>query len=91
MKIEAEQKLTQARAEAEALRIQKQEVTPELLRLREIEAMLKAIEKWDGKLLQVTGGAVPFLQVISSGQGAGRWSCTRLSGRVGIETPSGEK
>ncbi|MEW5932606.1 MAG: prohibitin family protein [Bacillota bacterium] len=61
VKIEAEQKLTQARAEAEALRIQKQEVTPELLRLREIEAMLKAIEKWDGKLPQVTGGAVPFL------------------------------
>jgi regulator of protease activity HflC (stomatin/prohibitin superfamily) len=71
VKIEAEQKLTQARAEAEALRIQKQEVTPELLRLREIEAMLKAIEKWDGKLPQVTGGAVPFLQVVS-GQGAGR-------------------
>jgi hypothetical protein len=70
VKIEAEQKLTQARAEAEALRIQKQEVTPELLRLREIEAMLKAIEKWDGKLPQVTGGAVPFLQI--SGQGAGR-------------------
>ncbi|MEW5932066.1 MAG: prohibitin family protein [Bacillota bacterium] len=63
VKIEAEQKLTQARAEAEALRIQKQEVTPELLRLREIEATLKAIEKWDGKLPQVTGGAVPFLDV----------------------------
>lgn len=73
VKIEAEQKLTQARAEAEALKIQKQEVTPELLRLREIEATLKAIEKWDGKLPQVTGGAVPFLQVVSGrGQGAGR-------------------
>ena len=71
VKIEAEQKLTQPRAEAEALRIQKQEVTPELLRLREIEAMLKAIEKWDGKLPQVTGGTVPFLQVVS-GQGSGR-------------------
>jgi len=71
VKIEAEQKLTQARVEAEALRIQKQEVTPELLRLREIEAMLKATEKWDGKLPQVMDGAVPFLQVVS-GQGAGR-------------------
>ncbi|MEW6047239.1 MAG: prohibitin family protein [Bacillota bacterium] len=72
VKIEAEQKLTQARAEAEALKIQKQEVTPELLRLREIEATLKAIEKWDGRLPQVTGGAVPFLSVLGGGAAGGK-------------------
>lgn len=64
IKIEAEQKVTQAKAEAEALRIQKSEVTPELVRLREIEVQKQAVEKWDGKLPQVTGnGAVPFINV----------------------------
>lgn len=69
VKIEAEQKLTQARAEAEALRIQKQNVTPELIRLREIEAQMKAIEKWNGVLPYATGGAVPFISLTPPGQG----------------------
>jgi hypothetical protein len=33
------------------------------VRLREVEAQMKAIEKWDGKLPSVTGGAVPFITV----------------------------
>jgi len=65
IKIEAEQKVAQAKAEAEALRIQKQEVTPELIQLRQIEAQLKAIEKWDGHLPTTTGGAIPFVNVNS--------------------------
>ncbi len=56
IKIEAEQKIEQAKAEAESLRVQKQEITSELLRLREIEAQLKAIEKWDGSMPQYVGG-----------------------------------
>ena len=48
IKVEAEQKLTQARAEAESLRLQKENATPELVELRRIEAQLKAIEKWNG-------------------------------------------
>lgn len=63
IRVEAEQKIAQAKAEAEALRIQKQEVTAELIRLREIETQRAAIEKWDGKLPQVTGGGVPFIPV----------------------------
>lgn len=63
IEIEAKQKIEQAKAEAESLRLQKQEVTPELVKLREIEAEIKAIEKWDGKLPNVTGGAVPFIDV----------------------------
>lgn len=63
IKIEKEQTITQAEAAAEALRLQKQEVTPELIRLREIEAQMKAIEKWDGKLPTTTGGALPFLNI----------------------------
>ena len=63
IRVEAEQKIASARAEAEALRLQRQVVSPELIELRKIEAQIKAIEKWDGKLPSVTGGAVPFIQV----------------------------
>ena len=63
IKIEKEQKITQAEAEAEALRLQKQEVTDELLTLRQIEVQRLAIEKWNGVLPSVTGGAMPFIDV----------------------------
>ncbi len=60
IKIEGEQKIVQAKAEAEGLRAQKQEITPELLKLREIEAKIKMIEKWDGKLPGVMAGDSGF-------------------------------
>lgn len=63
IEIEAKQKIEQAKAEAESLRLQKQEVTPELIELRKIEAELEAIKKWDGKLPSVTGGSVPFIDI----------------------------
>jgi regulator of protease activity HflC (stomatin/prohibitin superfamily) len=64
IKIEAEQQIAKARAEAESWRLQKQEVTSELIRLREIEAQVKAVEKWDGRLPGVMGsGTVPFINV----------------------------
>lgn len=63
IRVEAEQKVAQAKAEAESLRIQKQEVTSELIRLREIETQRAAIEKWNGQLPSVTGGAVPFIGI----------------------------
>lgn len=52
--IEAEQKVTQAQAEADSLRLQKQQITPDLLTLR-------AIEKWNGVMPLVTGDAIPLL------------------------------
>ncbi len=65
VRLEAMQQIERAKAEAEALRIQKQNVTPELVRLRQIEAQLKAIEKWDGRLPTVVsaGAPVPLLDV----------------------------
>lgn len=63
IKVEKEQMITQAQAQAESLRLQKMEVTSDLIRLREIEARLAAIEKWDGVLPQVTGGAIPLLDL----------------------------
>ncbi|MFC1769571.1 prohibitin family protein [Nitrospirota bacterium] len=59
--IEAEQKLTQARAEAEGLRLQKEVISEDLIKLRQIEATMMAIEKWDGVMPRVTGGALPFV------------------------------
>jgi len=64
IRIEAEQTITAAKAEAEALRLQKANISLDLIELRKIEANLKAIEKWNGILPQVTGGgAIPFIGV----------------------------
>ena len=64
IKVEAQQTIAAATAEAEALRLQKMNISPDLIELRKIEANLKAIEKWNGILPTVTGaGAVPFIGV----------------------------
>lgn len=65
VKLEAQQQIEKAKAEAEALRLQKQQVTAELIQLRRIEAQIRAIEKWDGRLPQVVTGSgpVPLLDV----------------------------
>ncbi|MDA8125818.1 MAG: prohibitin family protein [Deltaproteobacteria bacterium] len=65
IKIEAEQKIASARAEAESLRLQKENVTPQLIKLRQIEASIKAIEKWDGHMPKITSNAIPFIDVKS--------------------------
>ncbi|MBR9693130.1 prohibitin family protein [Candidatus Woesearchaeota archaeon] len=62
IKIEKEQQIAQAQGEAEALRLQKMVVTPELIQLREIEMMISAIDKWDGVMPQATSG-MPFIDV----------------------------
>lgn len=63
IRVEAEQKIASAKAEAESLRLQKQEITPDLLKLREIENQRVALEKWDGHLPQVTGGSIPLVNL----------------------------
>jgi len=64
IKIEAEQAIVAATAEAEALRLQKMNISPDLIELRKIEANLKAIEKWNGVLPSVTGsGGMPFISL----------------------------
>jgi regulator of protease activity HflC (stomatin/prohibitin superfamily) len=67
IKVEAQQTIAAATAEAEALRLQKMNISPDLIELRKIEANLKAIEKWNGILPGVTGtGAIPFIGVGSA-------------------------
>lgn len=69
IKVEADQTIAAATAEAEALRLQKMNISPDLIELRKIEANLKAIEKWNGILPQVTGsGAIPFIGVSELGK-----------------------
>jgi len=63
IEVEARQKVASAKAEAEALALQKAQVTPELLTLRRIENEREAIRKWDGRLPTTTGGAVPFINL----------------------------
>lgn len=64
IKVEAEQTIVAAQAEAEALRLQKMNISLDLIELRKIEANLKAIDKWNGVLPSTTGaGAIPFIGV----------------------------
>lgn len=66
IKIEAEQKIATARAEAESLRMQKEAITPQLIQLRQVDAQKLAIEKWDGRMPNVMmgqGGSTPLLDL----------------------------
>ncbi len=63
IKIEAEQQITAARAEAEGQRLQRETISEEILQLR-------AIEKWDGHLPQVTSGGTPFIDLKAMRGGA---------------------
>ena len=56
IRIEAEQKIASAQAEAESQRLQRATITPTLLQLR-------AIEKWDGHFPQVIGQSMPFIDL----------------------------
>lgn len=70
VEFEAQQKVTQATAEAKGLELQKAQVTPQLLRLRQIEVQRTAVEKWNGVMPSVvtSGGAVPILEVFNATQ-----------------------
>jgi len=64
VKKEAEQKILQAEAEAKSLRLQREVVSDNLIKLRQVEAQLKAIDKWDGRMPSyMAGGQMPFVMV----------------------------
>jgi len=69
VRLEAEQAIAMSQAEAEALRLQKDEITPELLQLRAIEVERVKWENWDGALPTTmfgdSGGVLPFYNVNS--------------------------
>lgn len=64
IKFEADQRIAEARGKAEAIRIESEALrsNPQILELR-------ALEKWDGVLPQVTGsGGVPFINLQRTGR-----------------------
>jgi len=62
-KRDAEQQIAKSRGEAEALRMQREQVTPALIELRKVDAQVKAIEKWNGVLPGYVGAGVPFISI----------------------------
>lgn len=63
IQVEGQQKVVSAKAEAEGLAAQRQQITPELLQLRKIENERAAIANWDGALPTYTGNQMPFLNL----------------------------
>ncbi len=63
IRVESAQKVSQAEAEAKSLSLQKAAVSDELIRLRTIEASVKAIEKWDGVMPQYSCDTLPWLNI----------------------------
>lgn len=65
VKYEAQQAVEKAKGNADSIRIEASALqqNPNVLKLREIENQSKAIEKWSGNLPNVTGGALPFINV----------------------------
>jgi prohibitin 2 len=62
-RMDADSFIAKARGEAEALRMQREQVTPQLIELRKVDVQLKAIEKWNGVMPTYSGGAMPFIQL----------------------------
>jgi regulator of protease activity HflC (stomatin/prohibitin superfamily) len=60
IKVEAQQKIAMAEAEAKTIQIQAQAIKEQG---GAEYVQLKAIEKWNGQLPQVAGGAVPFINM----------------------------
>ena len=62
---EAQQAIVKATAEAKGLELQKAQITPQLLELRQIEVQRAAVEKWNGVMPSVvtSGAPVPMLDV----------------------------
>ena len=67
VEFEAKQQVARARAEAEGLKLQKANITKDLIELRKIEVQGAAVDKWNGVMPTVvtSGGPVPMLDVFS--------------------------
>ena len=63
VKEEVIQSKVRSEAEAYSLQVQRAAVTPELIELKKVEALFRAIEKWNGILPEFVGASVPFLKV----------------------------
>lgn len=60
---ERDSTVARAQGQAEEQKLLRQNVNDEIIRLKAIEAQMKAIEKWNGELPKVSGGATPLLNL----------------------------
>lgn len=58
--IEAQQKVVEAKGQADAMQLQKSVVTPELISLKQLEIQSKMIDKWNGALPTYNSGNNPL-------------------------------
>ena len=64
VEIDSQQALARAKAEAEGLKAQREQITDGLLELRRIENQKLAIDKWDGSVPHyMMGNSTPFIQL----------------------------
>jgi regulator of protease activity HflC (stomatin/prohibitin superfamily) len=63
--IEAQQKIAKAEGESKAQQLQQSTLTQLYIDYLGMQNQATAIQKWDGKLPTVTGGAVPFISIPS--------------------------
>ncbi len=63
VKYEAEQAITQAQGQAQAQALLAKAVTPGTIEFQRLQIQRAAIDKWNGVLPQVTGGAIPFISL----------------------------
>ncbi len=61
IQVEAEQKVVEARGQAEAMKTQREVVTPQLIQLKELEIQSKMLDKWNGQLPSTMLNNNPFV------------------------------
>lgn len=66
IKVEAEQAITAAEGQSRAQSLQRETLTPELVRLKEIESQNRAIEKWNGVLPTTQAGTNSLFNIPTS-------------------------
>ncbi len=70
-KMEADQAIAAARAQAESLRLQKEQVTDKMIELKKVEVNLELAKRWNGKLPDTVvggSGAIPLLDLSKMGK-----------------------
>lgn len=67
--VEAQQRVVEAQADAQAMSLRKQAVTPELIQLKQLEIQAQMISKWNGQLpTYMMGGSNPMSMMLNVGK-----------------------
>ena len=61
LKLKAANDLERVNLEVQAIKLQNTQLTPAYLEFKQLELQSKALDKWDGRLPQVTGGQTPLI------------------------------